>query len=46
MLSLGYSVFGNIKRNSENFTDFRKVVDEEKAVWLGKFVIHKFAIHF
>ena len=33
----GFEIFGNITRNEENFIDYRDVIEEAGAVWIGIF---------
>ena len=33
----GYQIFGNIKHTEDNFLDFRTILEEEGAIFLGKF---------
>ena len=34
----GFQIFGNIKRTEDNFLDFRTILEEEGAVFLGKLI--------
>ena len=38
IMDAGFQVFGNVTHLPENFQDFRNVVEEEGAVFLGKYI--------
>ena len=36
IMDAGYQYFGNIRRDDANSLDFRQLVEEENAIFLGK----------
>ena len=38
----GYQTFGNVRRDNENFMDFRTVVESAGAIFLGKVIFVNF----
>ena len=38
ILDAGYQTFGNLRTSDDDFKDFREVVDEEGAVFLGMYL--------